>query len=197
MDLLIDSDVFCKLAACRLLKEVADHFGVELSMCGRLPALPFMLQRGRLVRQYGDDVCRAVSQIVEMVPAISQPASELVEKLTSIESIDPGEALIFSAAAEDQKLVLTGDKRALIALKDVPEFIPLLEGRIIVFETVLLVLCERMGHEEVYNRLRPIAKLDQMVKICFPNLATDPTECLSSYFRSLSQELLPFRLWNS
>lgn len=44
MNLLIDTDAFCKLAVSDLLREAVRVLGVELRECGRLAALP---QRAR------------------------------------------------------------------------------------------------------------------------------------------------------
>lgn len=49
--LLLDTDIFCKLGVADLLDDTLSILGLKYSDCSRLPALPHMLRRGRLVRQ--------------------------------------------------------------------------------------------------------------------------------------------------
>ena len=46
MRLLLDTDAFCILAASGLLHDAVDLLGMDLAVCGRLPALPHMLRKG-------------------------------------------------------------------------------------------------------------------------------------------------------
>ncbi|MDA1348447.1 MAG: hypothetical protein O3A47_06220 [Chloroflexi bacterium] len=72
-----------------------------------------------------------------------------MDKLTPIQAIDPGEAQILAAAAEAGLLVISGDKRALRALREVEGFPDALAGRIVVMEAILVSLCDRLGPESV------------------------------------------------
>lgn len=46
MNLLVDTDAFCKLGAAGLIEGATGVFGARLPDCGRPPALPHMLRRG-------------------------------------------------------------------------------------------------------------------------------------------------------
>jgi hypothetical protein len=196
MNLLIDTDAFCMLAVGGILEDGLRVLGADLTKCGRLPALPYMLRRGRLPRKYGVDICNELARIADGIPVIPKPADAWLELLAPLESIDPGEALIFAAAAEHGKSLLSGDKRGLRVVKDVAGFPAALEGRIAVVEAVLLALCDRLGPEEVRRRIQPLLDHDLVVKICFSNSAEDPRIGLRSYFNSLTTELAPLLLWN-
>jgi hypothetical protein len=196
MKLLIDTDVFCKLGIAGLLEDTARLFDAQLQECGRLPALPYMLQRGSLSKLYGEAACNALIPVANAIPVVPKPNITWLDRLTAVEAIGPGEAEIFAVAAELGKLFLSGDKRALRALKSIKEFIPVLANRIVALESVLLALCDRLGQEEMRQRVAPLAAVDRMVEVCFSSGNPDPSTALMSYYRALEMELAPLKLWN-
>lgn len=195
MRLLIDTDVFCKLGLACLLVDAVGLFGFALADCGRLAALPHMLRRGRLRKRLGDVASEALLPIAESVPVAPQPGNTWLDKLTPIQAIDPGEAQLFAAAAELGLLVVTGDKRALLALKEVPDFPDALVGRIVVLEAALLALCDRLGAETVRLRSDPLVAHDTMVQVSFSPGNASPADALDSYYRSCAAEVAPLVLW--
>lgn len=195
MQLLIDSDVFCKLGIAGLLEDAIAVLGASPAMSGRLPALPHMLRRGRLVRTYGEEACGKLLALAEAIPPIPTPEPLWLDKTAQVPSIDPGEAQLFASAAADGLLVLTGDKRALFALKDIEGFETALAGHIVVFEALLLALCDKLGVADVARRLQPLIPSDRTLRVCFSEDGTDPRDGLLSYFRSLVAETAPLLLW--
>jgi len=196
MKLLFDTDAFCKFGIASLLEDAAHIFGAKLQECGRLPALPFMLRRGRLRELYGGPACDTLIPVANAISLVPQPSATWLNKLTAVEAIDPGEGQIFAVAAEQGYPFLSGDKRALKALKGIGDFVPALEKRVVVMEAVLLALCDSMGQEEVRSRVVPLCLVDRVVDVCFSRGNTDPSTALLSYFRALEGELAPLRLWN-
>ena len=196
MKLLFDTDAFCKLGIAGLLQDVAQVFGVKLQECGRLYALPFMLRKGRLRNLFGGPACDALIPVANTIAVMPDPSVVWIEKLMGVEAIDPGEAQIFSVAAERGYPFLSGDKRALRALKGIGDFIPVLNGRVVVIEAILLALCDGLGQEEVGQRMVPLAAVDRMVEVCFSSGNRDPSTALLSYFRAFEDQLAPLRLWN-
>lgn len=197
MKLLFDTDAFCKLGIAGLLEDVAQLFGATLQECGRLYALPFMLQRASLRRLYGGPACDALIPVATAIPVMQQANDAWIEKLVGIEAIDPGEVQIFSLAAEQGVPFLSGDKRALKALKETADFVPALEGHVITLEAVLLALCDRIGQEAIRQRVAPLMTMDRMVAICFSGDNPNPSDALGSYFRDLQAALVPLQLWNA
>jgi len=195
MRLLVDSDVFCKLGVGDLLNDALAVFGTSVSDCGRLPALPHMLRKGKLVKVYGAEACASLVPIAAEMQPLPAPDTTWLDRLTSVQSIDPGEALLFAIAAQNSLSLITGDKRALRALKDVNGYAAALAGRIIVLEAILLSLCDRLGHAEVRRRLGPLTKNDKTLMICFSESEPDPRSILEMYYRSLASEVHPLRLW--
>ena len=196
MKLLIDSDGFCKLGVCGLLQDAVGVFGCTLDECGRLPALPRMLRKGRLRQVYGPDSCDTLLALTEAVPVFSTPLNDWLERLAGIPSIDPGEVQIFATAAEKRLFVLTGDKRALLALKDVPMLPAELSRRIATLEAVLLALCHQLGASILHRRLAPLAAYDTMTRICLSSGEAELCSALRSYYRDLVKEVNPLELWD-
>lgn len=196
MRALLDTDAFCKLAVAGVLHEAIRLLGVDLQECGRLPALPYMLRRGRLRKVFGENACDALIPVAESVPLAVQPGDLWLDKLTPIPAIDPGEAQIFAAAAEAELILVSGDKRALRALKDVAGFADALAGRIVTLEAILIALCDQLGPEEVQHRVRALIASDKMVSVCFSAGNPDPRSALLSYQQDLESQLHPLVLWN-
>jgi hypothetical protein len=195
MKLLLDTDAFCKLAASNLLHDAAQALGAVLNDCGRLPALPHMLRRGSLPRRYGENGCAAMLQIAVTIPSVPQPSDDWLDPLAQVLAIDPGEALIFAVAAESGAMIVSSDKRALGALKDLEAYREALAGRIVVLEALLLELCRKLGADVVRQRVRPLVELDRVVRICF-SAESDPEEGLRSYCRDLQRMVSPLTLWD-
>lgn len=196
MRLLVDTDAFCKLAIGGVLHEALRLLETDLNECGRLPALPYMLRRGRLRNAYGPQTCDGLIPLAESIPVLVAASATWLGKLSPIQTIDPGEAQILAAAAEHGMIVVSGDKRALRALKEVDDLPHRLAGRIVVLEALLIALCEDLGPAEVRRRVQPLMALDRMVRFCFSTPGGDPREGLRSYFESLATEVAPIVLWN-
>ena len=197
MRLLVDSDAFCKLAASDLLSDAAMLFDAELQECGRLPALPYMLRRGALQRTYGTAVCERLIPLAESMPVVQPVSNSWLEQLAPIPAIDPGEAILFATAADLQLPVLSGDVRALGALKSLDGFPEALAGRIVLIEAILIALCGELGAAAVRERIEPVQQADTAMRICFSPGAQDPEQGLRSYLRDRKSELAPLVLWGT
>jgi hypothetical protein len=115
MKLLVDTDAFCKLGVAGLLSDTLALVGV--AECGRLAALPYMLRRGSLRRRYGAVACDALIPTAEAMQVLPTPSAEWLDRFASLTDVDPGEAQLLASAAEHQLLLLSGDKRALRAIR--------------------------------------------------------------------------------
>ncbi len=195
MRLLVDTDIFCKLGLTGLFGDTLAALGVQTCECGCLPALPYMLRRGSLPRAYGVQACADLIPAAEGIACIDPASAEWLDRLTPVPEIDPGEAQLLATAAQQSLLFLTGDKRALRAVKSVMGFAEALSGRVIVTEAVLAALCDRIGSAEVRRRIQPLAAIDTMVKVCFSEGNPDPPSALASYLDRLSAEVSPMALW--
>lgn len=196
MKLLFDTDAFCKLGTAAMLEEVASLFSTELTECGRLQALTHMLRRGKLRRSYGAETCDRLLPIASVIPPIQQPSDKWLDMLIPVQAIDPGEAQLFAVAAEDNITIVSGDKRALRALKDVEIIVNALSGRVVVLEALFLELCNHLGANELRRRISPLALLDKMLQVCCSTGNPDLEEGLRSYYQSLVDELKPLIIWS-
>jgi len=196
MRLLVDSDAFCKLALAGLFSDAAALFDANASECGRLPALPFMLKRGGLPRTFGALECQRLIPVAESIPAVTEAPRHWIDGLTPIADIDPGEAILFSIAAQEGIPVISGDIRALKALRNVARFPEALESRVVLLEAILLALCWRLGQEQVMRRIEPVRESDALLRVCFSPGNSSPEECLASYFRARRTELAPLVPWD-
>ncbi len=195
---LVDTDIFCKLGVVGLLEQSLALFDVSVAECRRLPALPNMLRRGAIPKLYGQGACDALIPIAESMEMAPPASTEWLDRLVGIPKIDPGEAQLFACAAERSLIILTGDKKSLVALAAVDGFAEALSGRLVTLEALLLALCDRLGHEAVRSAVQPIVendKGDKTVKICFSSRNANPREALESYFKALKSEVQPLVLW--
>ena len=117
MQVLIDTDAFCKLAIGGVLNDSLRVLGADLARCGRLPALPYMLRRGGLRARYGSQACDALMPIADTMPVVELSNSLYLDQLVAIPEIDPGEAQLLAKMAETELHLITGDERSLRALK--------------------------------------------------------------------------------
>lgn len=195
--MLVDSDAFCKLALADLLPDALALFDAALTECGRLPALPHMLEKGTLRRRYGESTADRLLSAARRLPTVPEPAAVWSDRLSPIPEVDPGEVILLSVAAEQGVPIITGDVRALRAVKDVEGFAEACSGRVAVLEAVLLGLCSRLGSAEVSRRAAPLRPFDTVAKVCFSPEGGDPEEGLRSYLNAREIELTPIELWKA
>ena len=193
--LLVDTDAYCKLEAAQLFTDSIKLLGLRVEDCGRLPALPYMLQRGRLRQRLGPEVADTIKAEVARMPVAMKPSDTWLAPLAASDSFDPGEAQLLAVAAEHGRLLLTGDKKAIKYIKDIPGFVEALDGRIIVLEAILADLCQEIGVEDLRSRAGPLLKVDTAVRLSFSDPASSPIEGLLSYFGSIAADAKPLNLW--
>lgn len=165
MRFLVDTDAFCKLGISGLLHDSARVLGGDISDCARLAGLPHMLRRGSLPRRYGAQACRELLPLADQLPTAPPSSTHWLDRLAADPEIDPGEAQLFGAAADHPLIVLTGDNRALRALKKIDELTSVLARRVVPCEAILLALCSDLGSEAVRRRLTPLLAVDKMVGV--------------------------------
>lgn len=193
--LLVDTDAFCKLATAALLDEVLALLGVNRTQCAVLPALPYMLERGRLHKRYGDFESARLRKLADEFPVAPDSSSTWLDVLTAESRIDPGEAQLFALAAEHGIRILTGDKRALEALAKVNNIHPHLSGNVITLEAVLSGLAEQVPDAQLRRMGSVLGQHDQMAKAVFASTGSDLGEALDSYVRDVESRAKPLLLW--
>ena len=195
MSVLADSDILCKLALADLLDPALRVLGYGRSDCARLPALPYMLRRGRLRESYGPKACAKLAPIVSSICAMTEPGDRWLDRLASVTDIDPGEAQLFAKAAEDGMMLMTGDKKALQGVGTVPGLSEALQDRVVTLEAILESLCVNLGVDRVRQSIKPIRHLDLVLRVCFSDTNPSPVDGLASYNEDLASSVLPLVLW--
>lgn len=195
---LIDNDIFCKLGAAHLFLDAVAALGAYYDQCRCIPSLPHMLRRGSFREHLGSDLAKCLGPLVNSIDPIAEPSTEWLSPLTAVPEIDPGEAVIFASAAQDdqqQSLIMTGDKRAVVALKDMVPYRDRLHGRIVTLEAILIHLLDTLGEARLRCHLEPVRRLDGMLRVCCNPENDDLLGCLRSYFLGIATEVEPLVLW--
>jgi hypothetical protein len=193
--LLIDTDAFCKLAAADLLNETLALLGVGREQCATLPALPYMLARGGLRKKYGEHEADRLRQIASGFSSAPTASSPWLDMLAAETSIDPGEAQLFALAAEHGIRILSGDKRALEALANVPSIHSRLSNRVVTLEAVLMGLANQMTDEKLRQKGIVLGQHDSMARAVFGSVGSPLGDALNSYMRDLESRAKPLDLW--
>lgn len=195
MKVLVDTDAFCKLGLAGLLTGAVAILGAKITDCGRLPALPHMLRRGSVPKRFGKEVCESLLETADAIPALQPMSSAWLDRFLPVPGIDPGEAQLFSTAAEHRLFVLSGDKRALRAIGQVEGAAQVLSGLIVTVEAALIALHDSIGADALRTRVAPLRAFDATVAICFSDGNADPLSAAWSYYNSLATEVAPLALW--
>ena len=190
----LDTDFFVLMAGANLVAQVLDAVECDLQHARRLEALPHMLRRGPLTRQYSRGVCDKAAAWCERIGGIETRPSVKLEKQL-LELVDPGEAQLFATVAElENGLVATGDKRACEAvataagLSDVRSR---LTGKVLCLESALDLLLERAGFETLANALISVRDFNQTLRLLLPESSATPEDHfragLASFLRDMEQ----------
>jgi hypothetical protein len=187
--LYLDSDLFVLLSGAGLLDEVIQVAGFEQSAARRLDPLPYMLERGGLAQRYPEGVRERASAWCWRIASVEVvPPRRLHDRLIREPDLDPGEALLFAAAAESAaSVVTTGDKRACRALAAVD--LPELCGKVLCLEACLLLLLKALDFSFLIDSLAIVREYHQTLRVLLPRGAStsesDLREGLDSYWRDL------------
>ena len=195
----MDTDVFVKLGIASLLDDVYALFGAIAEDCRRLPALPHMLRRGAIPALHGREACARLIPIADAMALAPTPSVAWLDRFANVPQIDPGEAQLFASAAEHGLVVVTGDKRSVIAASKIDGTAEPLARRVACMEAVLVGLCRRLGAKRVRSALGPLVAVedrqDKLVRVCFSDGNTDPVGALMSYFNDIKRNVAPLLLW--
>jgi hypothetical protein len=196
---LFDNDALIKLIRYGLLDETINLFGSDPIDVSVLATAKFSLlpAKNRLRFCQEEESALKLEQFLRTTTSLDARLAEskLLDALSSIPNIDAGESILFAIGATDLgSLVLTGDKRALIALSSnisVRETFDALENRVVSIEVLLLQLIESQ-FDYVQTCIRSKQNVDKAISIAFgvtiPADIDSVREGLSSYVRHLRSE---------
>ncbi len=195
MNVYFDNDVIHKLAACDLLREALQDLRVDAAFVLATARFKFYLKSPEKgAKRYGQSVHKRISNFVASARAITEePNAEDIEVLNAVLGIDQGEAILFATVSRtSEDILLTGDKRSLIALAEhagSQSICARLAGRVLCLEQVVQRIVSGRGFEHVRERVAPSVACDTVLQIIFrEGLATTEAhaaEGLSSYVSDL------------
>ncbi len=195
MDLLVDVDVLAKLAHWGMLPDLPAFVGVDWDRMSTVASLRFRAQRaatkpdGKLF--HTTDAAHAVMHaLAQMAPLPTVDPARLAA-FQDATDIDAGEAVLFALLdGVADRCVLTGDKRAVRALSQLPAARrALLEGRLLVLEAVFLQALDLRGIEWLRERVCPSRALDKAIAIAMGSRCDAPPAAVIEALRSYHGEL--------
>ena len=195
MDLLVDVDVLAKLAHWGMLPELPALVGAEWHQMSTVASLRFRAQRaiaapdGKLF--HNADAARAVVQALDQMAPLPAVDPTRLAAFQDATDIDAGEAILFALLdGASDRCVLTGDKRAVRALSRLPATRrALLEGRVLVLESVCLKALDARGIEWLRERVCPSRNLDKAIAIALGSRCDAPLAAVLEALRSYHGEL--------
>jgi hypothetical protein len=212
---LADNDLILKLARCDLLKSLPDLLQVPIKEIFIAPAARFQLLPHKpekaLAKCGNPETVERIRDFLSSVKDVPEVADvQLLTRLASVPKIDAGEQLLFaSCVANDQALLLTGDRNSLNALsgsKELSDVQGSLFGRVVTFESALLLAAKIFGFDFIKGKLLayPEYEKDGVLKLIVRENMGEANfeECLVSYSRSVvqflaSREQLPSSLFEA
>ncbi|QSA98719.1 hypothetical protein [Methylococcus sp. EFPC2] len=201
MILLADNDIILKLAQCDMLGDLPELLGESTDEILVTPTARYQLLPKNAVKareKCGSEVVvervQAFLDMAKVIPAIID--QDLLKTLSGIDRIDDGEALLFAAASElAGSLLITGDRKALCALLAnvdlIPLLVPALNGRVVTFESAILLALHKFGFAIVKQKLLGCPKPDAMLRLLLkPDMReSDLIDCLVSYSKEIEPML--------
>lgn len=195
VDLLVDVDVLAKLAHWGMLPELPTFVEVDWPRMSTVPSLRFRAQRaattpdGKLF--HSTDAARAVMRAVSQMAPLPTVDPTRLAQFQDATDIDAGEAILFALLdGVADRCVLTGDKRAVRALSQLPATRRvLLEGRLLILEAVFLKALDLRGIEWLRKLVCPSRELDKAISIALGSRCDAPPEAVDEALRSYHGEL--------
>jgi len=198
MKVYIDCDVASKLARWGVLDEVWNTLDLDNHDVYVPASLKFRFQLqddAKALKKCGS--AAAVEQLRRFVGKVGDPPDaqdELIVVLSSEPGIDSGESVLFaSAATQDDAVIITGDKKAIVALGwlcEKEERVRTLRGKILCLEQLVAHLLDFKGLSWLRQAIAVDPSADRTIHICLGSRLDAPLasvrEALESYVNSLS-----------
>lgn len=197
--LFIDADALSKLAHWNILPMLPELAATPWSGMATVSSIKFRALRattapdGKLFR-CPQAAARSVEAIQQMA-TLGAPDATVLATFADLPEIDPGEATLLAlmaTSAEDR--LLTGDKRALRRLAQLPDA-QRWSGRIFTVEQVVACCLHFKGRDWLLEAACPYREMDKAIANCLGSLcdASAPSirEGLTSYIREMDELYSP------
>ena len=197
----VDNDILIKLAALDLFDDAFRVLGLKCSEIQVLPTAKYRLyvakNQEKGIRRWGAEIHgRIVVLLSQVGEAPESPDPDDEQVLTDIIGVDPGEAILFSAASRlPDSWIVTGDKRSIAALASEPKckaVVQKLAGRVICLEQVVRDTIDDLGFASVLPRLTTGVHQDRTLGFVFSSgiltQEKDARDGLKSYIENLRKD---------
>lgn len=180
MQVLVDNDILLKGCSYGLIDEFLGTLAIKVNEAGVLASARYVLRpRFRKLQVQFPEAAevlfeRILQQVVEIEPTEDEQSFaaelEFQAQLRQL-SLDSGESLLISILVLRQvPLLLTGDKKAIIALDQMLDIVPRLNaivGKILCLEQLLVSLLESGDYQEFTRAICAASAADKAISICF------------------------------
>ncbi|MBP9888373.1 MAG: hypothetical protein KBF93_18890 [Leptospiraceae bacterium] len=127
----------------------------------------YFLKNKRLKEKYPQSILNRCLDFCERVSVIEDFDDEMNGRLSSLEDIDPGEAMLFAASVlYSESIILTGDKRSIESLanfEDKEKF----KNRIMILEQIIQRYIALKGFDVIKNKVIPFKEFDTSIRAIF------------------------------
>lgn len=196
---LLDSDAAKKICQYRLLHELAEALDCALTDFAVLPQLKFQLKISKADKALAklgteeavDLACQLIAAASE-VEVVAESANPLL--LLNRPDIDSGEATLFAALHGNNAELLSGDKRAYVALSKIDgvALVDALWAQLVCLEEAIHLILKHTNFLHVSNSVRSRPDVDLSLSISFGRSAANSfetvNEALIGYLRSLQAD---------
>lgn len=165
--LLVDNDVLIKLAHWGLLDHLPACFGLGWPQVSVLASLQFRAVRRDTKLFRSSDVADELNGYLALTGEVPPGDAADMSCLQGIVDLDAGEVELIAACLADQEAILiSGDKRALRALVGgcPPDIAERLCGRVVCLEQILTLIARRTSCATVVQGLLANRELDSVVR---------------------------------
>lgn len=178
--LLVDNDVLIKLAHWGLLDPLPACFNLDWQHVTALTSLKFRARRGDTKLFKTPAVAARLAEQLENTAEVTAGDPADLSKLQGIVDLDAGEVeLVAACLADPDALLISGDKRALIALANAcpPGVAARLSGRVICLEQLLTLIARETSETFVIDGVLKHRELDSALRS-----VVGPTGCSAVTF---------------
>ena len=191
----LDNDVILKLSAYNLFWDCMKAWGIPDAQIRVLPTAEAVFSRNQAIQeQYGDLACQKARQIAQKSQKLSSPDSILnYTRLSAVEGIDAGEALLVTVAlADPEASILTGDKRFLKAFANsgLADLLKSLTGHFVCIEQLMLVLiAQEADFAKIQRRVRQAPECERSIAEAFQGRPEPDSATVSQRLQAVVEEL--------
>ena len=193
--LLIDNDVLLKAAHWGLLEYIPRIAGITWEEVAVLPQFPPRVKRADPKLFLDATIAVSLQTSLNCCSPLPDPDPVAISLLQGLQNLDAGEVLLIAVlAAHKDLLLMTGDKRALIALAELREKPAISDccGRCLCMEQLLRHALTMLGCPALVKHIRRYPRIDKAALTIFGSvgerLQDDAEEGLRSYIDALRAE---------